>query len=201
MKIIIAGGGGFIGAPFARHLQSRGHEVLRISRAAPRIAGDIQWDPTSGVLDATALESCDVVVNMVGDIVVGTGVAALRGSYGGVMMFGIMGKIVGLALINPVSLVLGGLLTVRTVKELRKQSLNQRRHTTKVDGQKYIVNVPSMTGRQLLELAGKTPPEKFMIVEKVRGEKPRRIGLDEEVDFTKRGVEKFLTQPLGQTEG
>jgi hypothetical protein len=69
---------------------------------------------------------------------VGTGVAALRGSYGGVMMFGIMGKIVGLALINPVSLVLGGLLTVRTVKELRKQSLNQRRHTTKVDGQKYI---------------------------------------------------------------
>lgn len=69
---------------------------------------------------------------------VGTGVAALRGSYGGMMMFGIMGKIVGLALVNPVSLVLGGLLTVRTVKELRKQSLNQRRHTTKVDGQKYI---------------------------------------------------------------
>ena len=54
------------------------------------------------------------------------------------MMFGIMGKLVGLALLNPVSLVLGGLLTVRTVKELRKQSLNQRRHSTKVDGQKYI---------------------------------------------------------------
>ena len=69
---------------------------------------------------------------------VGTGVAALRGSYGGMMMFGIMGKIIGLALVNPVSLVLGGLLTVRTVKELRKQSLAQRRHTTKVDGQKYI---------------------------------------------------------------
>lgn len=69
---------------------------------------------------------------------VGTGVAALRGSYGGMMMFGIMGKVIGLALVNPVSLVLGGLLTVRTVKELRKQSLAQRRHTTKVDGQKYI---------------------------------------------------------------
>lgn len=69
---------------------------------------------------------------------IGSGVAALRGSYGGMMMFGIMGKIIGLALVNPVSLVLGGLLTVRTVKELRKQSLTQRRHTTKVDGQKYI---------------------------------------------------------------
>jgi hypothetical protein len=76
-----------------------------------------------------------------------------------------------------------------------------KRYRIRIDGQKYIVEVPSMTGRQLLELAGKTPPEKFMIVEKVRGEKPRRIGLDERVDFTKPGVEKFLTQPLGQIEG
>jgi hypothetical protein len=69
---------------------------------------------------------------------VGTGIAAMRGSYGGLMMFGIIGKVVGLALVNPVSLVLGGLLTARTIKDLRKQSLAQRRHTTKVDGQKYI---------------------------------------------------------------
>ena len=68
----------------------------------------------------------------------GKGVAVLRGSYGGMMMFGIMGKVIGLALVNPVSLALGGLLTVRTVREMRKQSLNQRRHTTKVDAQKYI---------------------------------------------------------------
>lgn len=71
---------------------------------------------------------------------VGTAVAGLRGSYAGVMMFGIIGKLAfaTVSLLNPVSLVLGGLLTVRTVKELRKQSLNQRRHTTKLDGQKYI---------------------------------------------------------------
>lgn len=76
-----------------------------------------------------------------------------------------------------------------------------RQYRIRIDGQKYIVDVPSMNGRQLLELAGKTPPDQFMIVEKVRGEKPRRIGLDERVDFTKHGVEKFLTQPLGQKEG
>ena len=69
---------------------------------------------------------------------VGTGIAAMKGSYGGLMMVGIIGKVVGLALVNPVSLVLGGLLTVRTVRDLRKQSLKQRRQTTKVDGQKYI---------------------------------------------------------------
>jgi hypothetical protein len=54
------------------------------------------------------------------------------------MMFGILSRFVGLALVNPVSLVLGGLLTVRTIRDLRKQSLQQRRHLTKVDGQKYI---------------------------------------------------------------
>ena len=68
----------------------------------------------------------------------GKGLAAMRGSYGGLMMVGVLGRLVGMAFINPVSLAIGGLLTVRTVKELRKQSLNQRRHTTKVDGQRYI---------------------------------------------------------------
>ncbi|HET6664658.1 MAG TPA: dynamin family protein [Acidimicrobiales bacterium] len=69
---------------------------------------------------------------------VGKGISVLRGSYSGVMMFGIMGRIVGLGLLSPVSLALGGLMTVRTVKDLRKHSLAQRRHTTKVDAQKYI---------------------------------------------------------------
>ena len=69
---------------------------------------------------------------------VGAGIAAMKGSYGGLMMVGIIGKVVGLALVNPVSLVLGGLLTVRTVRDLRRQSLKQRRQTTKSDGQKYI---------------------------------------------------------------
>jgi hypothetical protein len=76
-----------------------------------------------------------------------------------------------------------------------------KRYRIRIDGEKYVVSVPSMTGRELLELAGKLPPDKFMIVEKVRGQKPQRIGLDESVDFRKHGVEKFLTQPLGQTEG
>ena len=53
-----------------------------------------------------------------------------------------------------------------------------KRYRIRIDGEKYVVSVASMTGRELLELAGKKPPEKFMIVEKVRGEKPRRIGLE-----------------------
>ena len=76
-----------------------------------------------------------------------------------------------------------------------------RKYRIRIDGEKYTVSMASMTGRELLQLAGKVPPEKYMIVEKIHGEKPRRIGLDERVDFTKPGIEKFLTQPLGQTEG
>jgi Multiubiquitin len=76
-----------------------------------------------------------------------------------------------------------------------------KHYRIRIDGDKFTVDVPSMTGRQLLELAGKIPVEKFMIAEKIHGAKPRRIGLDERVEFTRHGIEKFLTQPLGQTEG
>jgi hypothetical protein len=76
-----------------------------------------------------------------------------------------------------------------------------KQYRIRIDGQKYTVSVHGMTGRELLVLANKQPVDSFMIVEKVHGEKPRRIGLDEYVDFTKPGVEKFITQPLGQTEG
>jgi hypothetical protein len=76
-----------------------------------------------------------------------------------------------------------------------------KQYRIRINGQKYTVSVPGMTGRELLNLADKTPPEKFMVAEKIHGQKPRRIALDEYADFTKPGIEKFLTQPLGQTEG
>jgi hypothetical protein len=95
-------------------------------------------DVDIGGLAAASARAGEAKLNEVKTDRVGQGIAAMRGSYGGLMMVGIIGKVVGLALVNPVSLVLGGLLTVRTVRDLRKQSLNQRRHTTKVDGQKYI---------------------------------------------------------------
>lgn len=101
-----------------------------------RVGGVAEVDV--GTLAGAAQRTGDVRDSEVRDDKVGKGIAAMRGSYGGLMMVGIIGKVVGLALVNPVSLVLGGLLTVRTVRELRKQSLNQRRHLTKVDGQKYI---------------------------------------------------------------
>jgi len=76
-----------------------------------------------------------------------------------------------------------------------------KRYVIRIDKVKYTVHVTHMTGRQLLELAGKTPPEKYSISQKLHGGQVKTIGLDEKVDFTCPGVERFMTLPLDQTEG
>ena len=57
------------------------------------------------------------------------------------------------------------------------------------------------TGRELLQYAKKEPPEQYAIYLKVKGAQPQRIDLDQKVDLTKPGVERFVTLPLDQTEG
>ena len=82
-----------------------------------------------------------------------------------------------------------------------KKPPHARRYRIRIDKVRYEVHVPAMTGRQLLELAGKTPPERYSISEKLHGGQSRPIGLDELVHFCKEGVERFMTLPLDQTEG
>lgn len=76
-----------------------------------------------------------------------------------------------------------------------------RQYRIRIDKQHYVVDVPEMTGRQLLELAGKRPPEQYKIHQKLRGGQAKQIGLNEKADFTTPGVERFMTLPLDQTEG
>ncbi len=76
-----------------------------------------------------------------------------------------------------------------------------RRYRIRIDKQYFVVSVSSMTGRELLNLAGKTPATNYMISQKLRNGEARRIGLDEKADFTTPGVERFMTLPLDQTEG
>ena len=60
---------------------------------------------------------------------------------------------------------------------------------------------PNPSGRELLQAAGKTPVEGYAIYIKQPGAQPKRIQLDERVDLTEPGVERFVTLPLDQTEG
>lgn len=70
-----------------------------------------------------------------------------------------------------------------------------------IDKDFFEAPVARMTGRELLELAGKKPAKDFAIYLKVKGGQPERIGLDEKIDLSRPGVERFLTLPLDQTEG
>jgi hypothetical protein len=75
------------------------------------------------------------------------------------------------------------------------------RYRIRIDKQKYDVEVSGMTGRELLDLAGKRPAERYRIDQKLRGGQTRSVGLDERADFTTPGLERFMTLPLDQTEG
>ena len=70
----------------------------------------------------------------------------------------------------------------------------------KVDKQQYVVDVSEMTGRQILELASKVPPERYILQMK-EGPSVRKIELDEVVSFLKPGIERFMTIPNEVTEG
>ncbi len=76
-----------------------------------------------------------------------------------------------------------------------------RRYRIRIDKKKYDVEVSGMTGRELLTLAGKLPPDNYMITQKLRGGQTKRIELGERADFTTPGLERFMTLPLDQTEG
>jgi len=76
-----------------------------------------------------------------------------------------------------------------------------RRYRIRIDRQPHVVDRPSLTGRELLELAGKTPHTRFRIDQKLRGGEVRRIPYDEAVSLCAPGVERFMTVPLDQNEG
>lgn len=75
------------------------------------------------------------------------------------------------------------------------------RYRIRIDKKKYDIEASAMTGRELLELAGKEPAERYRIDQKLRGGQTKQVGLGERVDFTTPGLERFMTLPLDQTEG
>jgi len=76
-----------------------------------------------------------------------------------------------------------------------------KRYKIRVDDRYFIVHQHFITGRGILELAGKVPPESFILTEKVRGGGLRTIGLDESVELWKHGLERFTTLPRQVQEG
>src|SRR5687767_11554000 len=71
MRIVVAGGSGFLGQPLVERLERDGHEVRVLSRRPTRPA-EVAWAPdgTAGPW-ATLLDGADAVVNLAGESIAG----------------------------------------------------------------------------------------------------------------------------------
>lgn len=76
-----------------------------------------------------------------------------------------------------------------------------RKFLLRIDRKLYKWDEECITGRQLLQLAGKTPVERFQVNQRFRFGRVEEVQLDEKVDLATCGVERFMTLPLDQTEG
>ena len=75
-----------------------------------------------------------------------------------------------------------------------------KRYVIRIDKEKRVVHTPELTGRQILELVGKTP-DKYKLYEHFRGRQPEPVGPDQEVHLHKHHIERFTTMAKDTTEG
>jgi hypothetical protein len=71
----------------------------------------------------------------------GNALAAVRGSYGGLLMFGMVGQMAGLALLNPFSVLIGIGLGRRGLREEKRRQLVQRQQQAKMTVRKYLDDI------------------------------------------------------------
>ena len=67
------------------------------------------------------------------------------------------------------------------------------RFRIRIDDERYRIDDPKPTGRQLLALTGQNPVDEYLIFLILRGGGFEEVQLDETVDLTRPGAERFLT--------
>jgi hypothetical protein len=77
----------------------------------------------------------------------GQALTALRGGYIGVLMFGFLGTIVGLSLINPFSIGAGLLLGGKTISDERRRIVTRRQAEAKTVVRRYVDDVTFQVGK------------------------------------------------------
>ena len=65
MRVAITGSTGLIGSALKPHLESFGHDVIRVVRSNPS-GTDVSWSPAQGRIDPGALDGVDAVVHLAG---------------------------------------------------------------------------------------------------------------------------------------
>ncbi len=70
----------------------------------------------------------------------------------------------------------------------------------RIDKQNYEVSTSTLTGKEILDLAGKTP-ETYLLYLHLKGGQTRAIKATDSVDLTEPGIERFSTMKIENTEG
>lgn len=81
-----------------------------------------------------------------------------------------------------------------------KQPKRAKRYRIRIDKDYVVVDVHSMTGREILALVGKTP-ETYLLSQKFRGGRVEPIKAEQIVEFHRHQIERFQTLALDPTEG
>jgi len=68
-----------------------------------------------------------------------------------------------------------------------------RRYRVQVDDEKHLVENDVVTGRQVLEIAGREPVEDYVLILRLWDEDNEIIDPNDEVNLARRGIERFVT--------
>lgn len=82
-----------------------------------------------------------------------------------------------------------------------KKPPKARVYVLRIDKSTYRSRDVLLTGKQLLELAQKQPIEQYKIFQKLHGGQRKEIKHEDTVDLRTKGIERFQTVPLCETEG
>ena len=90
-------------------------------------------DPSDVIEEANAA----VTVAMERGSALGAGLTAIRGSYSGFLMFGLLGRMVGLAVVNPAAIAVGLLLGGKALRDEKNRALAGRRNQARNAHRRY----------------------------------------------------------------
>ena len=82
-----------------------------------------------------------------------------------------------------------------------KRKPKARRYAFRVGKTCIEVEDPIITGRRILELAGKVPPEKYILRQVEHGGVLKLIELNDKIDLRAPGVERFRAMPRTAQDG
>ncbi len=66
-QVVVSGASGLLGTALTELLSANGHEVIRLVRGKPSVAGEVAWDPSAGKLDAEEVAGADAFVHLSGE--------------------------------------------------------------------------------------------------------------------------------------